>query len=57
MAVILWDALRSIDAKGHIELANHIEGGIVRNCGHYMPEEQPEEIGKRMIEFFKSDEN
>lgn len=36
-------------------LASHLEGGIIRNCGHYMPEEQPEEIGARMVEFFKGD--
>jgi pimeloyl-ACP methyl ester carboxylesterase len=35
-------------------LAAHVEGGVVRNCGHYMPEEQPEEIGARMVAFFKA---
>lgn len=34
-------------------LATHVEGGIIQNCGHYMPEEQPEEIGARMVKFFK----
>ncbi|WP_148253429.1 alpha/beta fold hydrolase [Aidingimonas lacisalsi] len=38
-------------------LASDIEGGVVRHCGHYMPEEQPEEIGEKMIDFFKKDEN
>lgn len=38
-------------------LATSIEGGIVKNCGHYMPEEQPEEIGDRMVEFFKKSQN
>jgi len=36
-------------------LASQIEGGVIRNCGHYMPEEQPEEIGARMIDFFQQD--
>lgn len=38
-------------------LATSIEGGIVKNCGHYMPEEQPEEIGDRMVKFFKKSQN
>lgn len=34
-------------------LATHVEGGVIQNCGHYMPEEQPEEIGARMVKFFR----
>lgn len=36
-------------------LAAHIEGGVIPNCGHYMPEERPDEIGARMVEFLKAD--
>lgn len=35
-------------------LASTLEGGVIKNCGHYMPEEQPEEIGARMVDFFKA---
>jgi len=33
-------------------LATHVEGGVIQNCGHYMPEEQPDEIAAKMIKFF-----
>lgn len=33
-------------------LAAHVEGGVIQNCGHYMPEEQPDEIAAKMIKFF-----
>ncbi|MEG3081168.1 alpha/beta hydrolase [Halomonas sp. 5021] len=25
---------------------------IIQDCGHFMPEEQPEEIGAKMVKFF-----
>ncbi|OAZ91397.1 alpha/beta fold hydrolase [Halomonas sp. G11] len=34
-------------------LATHVEGGVIQNCGHYMPEEQPDEIAAKMIKFFR----
>lgn len=32
-------------------LAENLSGGIVDQCGHYMPEEQPEAISKMVLEF------
>ena len=32
---------------------SHIEGGVVKDCGHYMPEEQPKAISKAMLDFFE----
>ncbi|MGX1790333.1 alpha/beta fold hydrolase [Bosea sp. NPDC055332] len=36
-------------------LGDHVEGGVVRDCGHYMPEEQPEIIAEKMLTFFSRD--
>ena len=33
-------------------LGSDVQGGVIHNCGHYMPEEQPEIIAERMVEFF-----
>ncbi len=33
-------------------LAVDVRGGVVENCGHWMPEEQPEELLRRLQEFF-----
>jgi pimeloyl-ACP methyl ester carboxylesterase len=33
-------------------LAVNVQGGMVDNCGHWMPEEQPDEILRRLLEFF-----
>ncbi|MCJ1413653.1 hypothetical protein MMC19_007775 [Ptychographa xylographoides] len=33
-------------------LAVHVEGGVIDDCGHYMMEEQPEEVSRRLLEFF-----
>jgi pimeloyl-ACP methyl ester carboxylesterase len=35
-------------------LAVNVEGGVVENCGHWMPEEQPEVLSRRLIEFFSA---
>jgi pimeloyl-ACP methyl ester carboxylesterase len=32
-------------------VATDVHGGVVDNCGHWMVEEQPEEISKRILEF------
>lgn len=34
-------------------LAVHVEGGVIDDCGHYMMEEQPEAVSKRLLEFFE----
>jgi len=33
-------------------LADDVQGGVVENCGHWMPEEQPMELLKRLLAFF-----
>lgn len=34
-------------------VALNVRGGILENCGHWMPEEQPEILAKRLVEFFQ----
>ncbi|KAF2158615.1 hypothetical protein M409DRAFT_38152, partial [Zasmidium cellare ATCC 36951] len=34
-------------------LAHNVGGGEIADCGHYIPEEQPEELAKRMLEFLQ----
>jgi pimeloyl-ACP methyl ester carboxylesterase len=36
-------------------LCEDIRGGIIKDCGHYIPEEQPEALAAKMIEFFEQD--
>jgi pimeloyl-ACP methyl ester carboxylesterase len=33
-------------------LATDVRGGVVENCGHWMPEEQPEELLRQLLGFF-----
>ena len=33
-------------------LAVNVQGGVVENCGHWMPEEQPAELLRQLLEFF-----
>lgn len=33
-------------------LAEHIEGGVLDDCGHYIPEEKPEELARLLRDFF-----
>jgi pimeloyl-ACP methyl ester carboxylesterase len=33
-------------------MATDVRGGIVENCGHWMPEEQPEALLRRLLAFF-----
>jgi pimeloyl-ACP methyl ester carboxylesterase len=32
-------------------VANHAEGGAIADCGHFIPEEKPEELAQRLREF------
>jgi pimeloyl-ACP methyl ester carboxylesterase len=32
--------------------AEHVEGGAIEDCGHYVMEEQPEEVARRLLNFF-----
>ena len=33
-------------------LAVDVQGGVVENCGHWMPEEQPADLLRRLLAFF-----
>jgi pimeloyl-ACP methyl ester carboxylesterase len=33
-------------------LCENIRGGVIKDCGHYIPEEQPKTLAAKMIEFF-----
>lgn len=33
-------------------LAVDVQGGVIENCGHWIPEEQPEELLQRLLAFF-----
>jgi pimeloyl-ACP methyl ester carboxylesterase len=34
------------------QLADYVSGGNVPTCGHYIPEEQPEELLQQLNAFF-----
>jgi len=33
-------------------LGEDVSGGVIENCGHYIPEEQPDQLAKLMATFF-----
>ena len=33
-------------------MAADVQGGVIENCGHWMPEEQPAELLRRLLAFF-----
>jgi pimeloyl-ACP methyl ester carboxylesterase len=33
-------------------VAVDVRGGVVENCGHWMPEEQPAELLRQLLAFF-----
>ena len=33
-------------------LATNVRGGMIRNCGHWIPEEQPQILAERLLDFF-----
>ncbi|KAJ9606572.1 hypothetical protein H2200_008580 [Cladophialophora chaetospira] len=35
-------------------LADNVTGGEIEDCGHFVTEEQPEEVSRRLLEFFKN---
>ena len=35
-------------------VANRAEGGAIADCGHFIPEEKPEELARRLREFFET---
>jgi hypothetical protein len=44
MAPNLYEAL--------LPLGDRVEGGVIADCGHFIPEEKPEELTERMLAFF-----
>jgi microsomal epoxide hydrolase len=55
MPVLAYGAEFSLGASmldGVKKIAESVEGGIVPNCGHYIPEEAPDFIAKELIRFF-----
>ncbi len=36
-------------------LAVNVEGGVIENCGHWMPEEQPEALLRHLLPFLRTD--
>jgi len=36
-------------------LCEDVRGGVIKDCGHYIPEEQPAVLAEKMIEFFELD--
>jgi pimeloyl-ACP methyl ester carboxylesterase len=37
-------------------LAEHVEGGAIEDCGHYVMEEQPDVVASQLLEFFSNAE-
>ena len=35
-------------------LCENLQGGVLQDCGHYIPEEQPEALADELVRFFKS---
>ena len=33
-------------------VAVQVEGGVIEDCGHYVMEEQPEQVAQRLLAFF-----
>jgi pimeloyl-ACP methyl ester carboxylesterase len=38
-------------------LASNVSGGVIEDCGHYVMEEQPEVLARRILEFIKHAED
>jgi pimeloyl-ACP methyl ester carboxylesterase len=36
-------------------VAVDVQGGMIENCGHWMPEEQPDQLLRRLLSFFGTD--
>jgi len=57
MPVLALDGDRSWGRRMEVvesprRLAVDVQGGVVENCGHWMPEEQPAELLRRLLAFF-----
>ena len=35
-------------------MAVDVQGGVIENCGHWMPEEQPEALLQQLLAFFQA---
>jgi len=45
-------SLGSIVKQSAQSVAFSVQGGVIKECGHWMPEEQPEELTRRLLAFF-----
>ncbi|MFB5661513.1 alpha/beta fold hydrolase [Alteribacillus sp. HJP-4] len=56
-ALLLWGEKGNLTGLPVTEIWNRIIPGVtgkeIKNCGHYVPEEKPEETAENIIEFFK----
>jgi pimeloyl-ACP methyl ester carboxylesterase len=46
--------LGTIVQQGMQALAKDVRGGVIKNCGHWVADEQPEEVIRLLREFFDS---
>jgi pimeloyl-ACP methyl ester carboxylesterase len=35
------------------QLASNVQGGVIENCGHYIQDEQPQELTRQLLDFLK----
>ena len=47
-------SLGSTVAEQMREVAQNVESGVIENCGHFIPEEKPEELVRRFQDFSSS---
>jgi pimeloyl-ACP methyl ester carboxylesterase len=38
-------------------VAENVQGGEIPDCGHWIPEEKPEELLRELLAFFQSNAN
>ena len=56
MPVLAWGGESGVGDRLKIALellALQVEGGTIKDCGHYVMEEQPEVVGQELLRFFK----
>lgn len=59
MPVLALGGDRSWGRRGEVvkslrRMAVNVQGGVIENCGHWMPEEQPEALLRHLLGFFKA---
>jgi pimeloyl-ACP methyl ester carboxylesterase len=38
------------------KVSDHVEGGVIKDCGHYVMEEQPQVLSAKLLEFFERED-